>query len=63
MDSFNLNTDSYSEIEIEELFNLKKPYGLQDITLAKTVLINQLSNNKGLVAEKQHEILFFIDTI
>ena len=63
MDSFNLNTDSYSEIEIEELFNLIKPYGLQDITQAKTVLINQLSNNKGLVAEKQHEILFFIDTI
>ena len=63
MDSFNLNTDSYSEGEIEELFNLKKTYSIQEIAMAKTVLIKQLNNNKDLGAEKQREILFFIDTI
>ena len=63
MDTFNLNTDSYSEIEIEELFSLKPAYTSQDIATAKTVLIKQLSTNKDLGAEKQREILFFIDTI
>ena len=63
MDSFNLNSDSYTEVEIEELFNLKTVYTLQDIATAKTVLINQLSNNSDLGAEKQREIMFFIDTI
>jgi len=63
MNSFNLNSDSYTEVEIEELFNLKTVYTIQDIAAAKTVLINQLSNNTDLEAEKQHEIMFFIDTI
>jgi hypothetical protein len=63
MDTFNLNTDSYSEIEIEELFSLKPTYTSQDIATAKTVLIKQLSTYKDLGAEKQREILFFIDTI
>jgi hypothetical protein len=63
MDSFNLNSDSYTEVEIEELFNLKPVYTIKDIATAKTVLINQLSNNSNLEAEKQREIMFFIDTI
>jgi hypothetical protein len=63
MDSFNLNSDSYNEVEIEELFNLKPVYTIKDIATAKTVLINQLSNNSNLGAEKQREIMFFIDTI
>jgi hypothetical protein len=63
MDSFNLNSDSYTEIEIEDLFNLKPVYTVQDIASAKTVLINQLSNQRNLGPEKQREIMFFIDTI
>ena len=63
MESFNLNSDSYSEVEIEELFNLRQNYTTKDIATAKTTLINQLSSNKDLGAEKQREILFFIDTI
>lgn len=63
MESFNLNSDSYSEVEIEELFNLRQNYNTKDIATAKTTLINQLSSNKDLGAEKQREILFFIDTI
>ena len=63
MNSLNLNSDSYSEIEIEELFNLKKTYNLNDIAIAKTVLIRQLNSTQDLDVEKQREIMFFIDTI
>jgi hypothetical protein len=63
MDSFNLNSDSYTEYEIEELFNLKKLYNTKDVALAKTVLIQQLNRTQDLGVEKQREIMFFIDTI
>ena len=63
MDTFNLNSDFYSETEIEELFNLKKNYKITDISNAKTILIRQLTKNEGLGVEKQREIMFFIDTI
>lgn len=63
MESFNLNSDSYSETEIEELFNLKTSYNNKDIANAKTVLIHQLSKTQELGVEKQREIIFFIDTI
>lgn len=63
MDSFNLNSDSYTKTEIEELFNLKKSYNINDIASAKTKLIRQLSSNQHLGVEKQREIMFFIDTI
>jgi hypothetical protein len=63
MDSFNLNSDSYSEIEIEELFNLKNVYNSKDISNAKAILIQQLIRTKDLGVEKQREIMFFIDTI
>ena len=63
MDSFNLNSDSYTETEIEELFNLNKFYNINDIASAKTKLIRQLNSNQGLEVEKQREIMFFIDTI
>ena len=63
MDSFNLNSDSYTEIEIEELFNLKNVYNSKDISNAKAILIQQLTRTKDLGVEKQREIMFFIDTI
>jgi hypothetical protein len=63
MDSFNLNSDSYSEIEIEELFNLKNVYNSKDISNAKDILVQQLTRTKDLGVEKQREIIFFIDTI
>jgi len=63
MDSFNLNSDSYSEIEIEELFNLKNVYNSKDISNAKNILVQQLTRTKDLGVEKQREIMFFIDTI
>jgi hypothetical protein len=63
MDSFNLNSDSYSENEIEELFNLKNVYNSKDISNAKAILVQQLTRTKDLGVEKQREIMFFIDTI
>jgi hypothetical protein len=63
MDSFNLNSDAYTEREIEELFNLKKEYNTKDVSIAKTVLIKQLNRTQDLGVEKQREIMFFIDTI
>ena len=63
MDSFNLNSDSYTELEIEELFNLKNVYSLKDISNAKAILVQQLIRTKDLGVEKQREIMFFIDTI
>lgn len=63
MDTFNLNSDSYSENEIEELFNLKKIYNIKDIASAKTILVRQLTTSQDLGVEKQREIMFFIDTI
>ena len=63
MDSFNLNSDTYTESEIEDLFNLNKFYNINDIAAAKTILIRQLNSNQSLGVEKQREIMFFIDTI
>jgi len=63
MDTFNLNSDSYTETEIEELFNLKKTYKANDIAAAKTILIGQLSKTQGVGVERRREIIFFIDSI
>ena len=63
MESFNLNSDSYTEIEIEELFNLKNVYNSKDVSNAKAILVQQLIKTKDLGVEKQREIMFFIDTI
>jgi hypothetical protein len=61
--NFNLDVESYKENEIEALFNIKKPYNATDIKQSKTILLNQLVNNKSLDIEKQGEIHFFIDSI
>ncbi len=63
MDKLNLNSDNYSDEEIEKLFNLKKPYVSADINNAKKTLVEQIKGNSSLGSEKQHNILFFIDTI
>ena len=63
MDYFNLNSNSYTDSEIEDLFNLKHIYNEKDIDNAKQKLIRQLSSNQDLETEKQREITVFIDTI
>jgi len=62
MESINLNTESYSDNEIEKLLHLFKPYTSDDILKAKQRLIKQLNNN-NLGIEKQREFTVFIDSI
>jgi hypothetical protein len=62
METINLNSESYSEREIEKLLKLSQPYDTTEINKAKQQLIQQLSNN-NLGIEKQREFATFIDTI
>jgi hypothetical protein len=62
MDSFNLNSDSYSKNEIEKLLHLTPPYTLSDIMNSKERLINKF-NSTNLGSEKQRDIGEFIDAI
>ena len=63
MDKLNLDSDTYKDEEIEQLFKLKRPFTHHDTMRAKKILITQINSNKSLGIEKQREILFFIDTI
>ena len=60
MENINLNSDSYSDKEIESLLHLIQPYDTNDINKAKQLLINQLSHFDN---EKQREFTNFINTI
>ena len=62
MDSFNLNSDSYTKSEIEKLLHLTPPYTVTDIMNSKERLINKF-NSTNLGTEKQRDIGEFIDAI
>jgi len=63
METINLNSDSYSDKEIEKLLHLSQPYDTSDIVRAKQYLITQLGNMNNLGNEKQREIANFINII
>ena len=63
METINLNSDSYSEKEIEKLLHLSQPYDSSDILRAKEQLISRIINTSSLGNEKQREISNFINTI
>jgi hypothetical protein len=63
MDSFILNSDSYTNGEIEKLLHLSKPYSPTDINTSKQRLIKQFNTRSNLGSEKQREISEFIDRI
>ena len=63
MESINLNSDAYTDKEIEQLLRLTQPYVTSDIAKAKQYLINQLSTMSNLGNEKQREVGKFINTI
>jgi hypothetical protein len=63
MDSFNLNSDSYTNNEIENLLHLLQPYNTTDIHNSKQRLMKQLGGRTNVSSEKQREILNFIDRI
>jgi hypothetical protein len=61
MDTLNLNNNTFSDSDIESLFNLKTPYTANDILSAKYLLTKLVYDNYSLENEKQTEVLFFID--
>jgi hypothetical protein len=63
MEDLNLNSQSYSTGEIENLLHLTKPYTSDDIAAAKKRLIQQFTTTAHLGNEKQRELIHFIDTI
>lgn len=63
MESINLNSESYSESEIENLLHLRQPYDMNDINKAKQQIFNLLNSASNLGSEKQREILNFINII
>ena len=62
MNTFNLNSDSYSNGEIEKLLHLTKPYTVDDVQESKQKLLKQF-NNTSLGIENQRDIVNFIDAI
>ena len=62
MDSFNLNSQSYTNGEIEKLLHLSHPYSVNDILQSKERLIKQFGNT-SLGKGKEREITDFIDAI
>ena len=63
METINLNSESYTEPEIEKLLHLMQPYDINDINRAKQSIINQLNMMTNLGSEKQREISNFINII
>lgn len=59
----NLNSEFYSDYEIEKLLHLSQPYDNADIVKAKGHLIKQLNGVNLGDAEKQRKFVSFIDTI
>jgi hypothetical protein len=62
METLNLNSDSYTNSEIEKILHLSQPYSTDDIINAKHQLIKQLSIYT-LGVEKQREFVIFIDSV
>ena len=62
MDSLNLNSQSYTNGEIEKLLHLTPPYCINDILNSKQRLIKQFSST-NLGNGKEREIADFIDAI
>lgn len=58
-----MNSESYTNTEIENLLHLSQPYKPIDIIHSKQLLIKQLGERNNLGNEKQREIANFIDRI
>ena len=60
---FNLNIDSYSNSELEDLLNLKGSYSSEDIKAESEKLKKQLSSKKNMSSEDKTKIIFFLDNV
>lgn len=62
MDSLNLDIDSYTSFDLQNLFSLSSGYTLKDVNEGKAKLLVQLDKIKSLGPESKRRIAFFIDT-
>lgn len=63
MENINLNSESYTDKEIEKLLHIAQPYDSSVILKAKTDLIGKLSQVSNLGNEKRREVENFIHAI
>ena len=63
MDSFNLDSDAYSDQELEKLLGLPPKYTTEIINASKKKIAKQLSKDRSLGSERQQSILLFLDTV
>ena len=59
--NFNLKLEDYNEQELEELFDLKYPYSVEDIQKCKISIQEKLLQDKNLGENKQQEINDFLE--
>ena len=62
MDSLNLDIDSYTPFDLQNLFSLSSGYSQSDVSKGKAKLMTQLDKTKSLGPESKRQIAFFIDT-
>ena len=62
MDSLNLDIDSYTPFDLQNLFSLSPGYSSKDVDGGKAKLLAQLDKTKSLGPESKRRIAFFIDT-
>jgi hypothetical protein len=59
--NFNLKLSDYNEQELEELFDLKYPYSVEDIQKCKSTIQDKLLQDENLGENKQQEINDFLE--
>lgn len=62
MDSLNLDIDSYTPFDLQNLFTLSPGFSSSDVNKGKIKLLQQLEKTKSLGSESKRRIAFFIDT-
>ena len=60
MENINLNLNQYSNLELEELFDLSFPYQEKDIIDKKINFINKIQNDTNITIASKKKILLFI---
>lgn len=63
MENFNLEIDNYTDLELEELLSLVKPYDETVIIHSKNTLKEKLLNVNNLDINRKDKLLLFLDNI
>ena len=63
MENFNLEIDNYTDLELEELLSLVKPYDETVIIQSKNTLKEKLLNVNNLDINRKDKLLLFLDNL